>query len=55
MLNGLTVQQTSINGPLFPDLNRQAQEGEGDASSLAIGGNWGMYSRMSICGWNTQI
>jgi hypothetical protein len=33
---------------LFPDLNRQAQEGEGDASSLAIGGNWDVFTDVNL-------
>ena len=33
---------------LFPDLNRQAQEGEGDASSLAIGGNWDIFTDVNL-------
>ncbi len=33
---------------LFPDLNRQAQEGEGDASSLAVGGNWDIFTDVNL-------
>ena len=33
---------------LFPDLNRQGQEGEGDASSLAVGGNWDIFTDVNL-------
>ena len=33
---------------LFPELNRQGQEGEGDASSLAVGGNWDIFTDVNL-------